>query len=164
MRVSRLFLMIVICNTACGLRQKHIDKVTTRLNTKLEKESTGFVVVKQSSITTDSSELMSFLQIKPIGKFTYSAKDGFIGEAEGLKVAFAKKKVYQRKASNNLVDHKTEKLNEQNNQLVTAVNKNIKTLSLSWVWFFLFVFMSLSIWLLWRRIINFFSIDNKDFK
>ncbi|WP_162796162.1 hypothetical protein [Pedobacter namyangjuensis] len=53
---------------------------------ELVKESTATLTFGRNLVLSDSSKSSRLLQIKPKGLFSYSVKDGFVGEAEELMI------------------------------------------------------------------------------
>lgn len=79
-----LLTALTSCHLACGLRQKQVDKSLVLQKQELVKESKASLAFGRSLILSDSSQSSALLQIKPKGLFSYSVKDGFVGEAEEL--------------------------------------------------------------------------------
>ncbi len=81
-----LLIALTSCHLACGLRQKQIDKSSVLQKQELVKESTATLTFGRNLVLSDSSKSSRLLQIKPKGLFSYSVKDGFVGEAEELMI------------------------------------------------------------------------------
>ncbi|RYY65264.1 MAG: hypothetical protein EOO13_17435 [Chitinophagaceae bacterium] len=59
---------------------------------ELVKESTASAAFERYLVLSDSTSSLVMLHIKPKGVFSYSIKDGFVGEADELRVASTKVK------------------------------------------------------------------------
>lgn len=156
-----LLTILMSCHLACGLRKTQLDNSSVLQKQELVKESTASAAFERNLFLSDSTSSLVMLHIKPKGVFSYSIKDGFVGEADELRIASTKVKDKTFEIAEKLDIENTISHVDTNELSAKTITKRVDRNGIKTAWFLAILFILSLLFILRKKLWIFLKRDNK---
>ncbi|RYF26686.1 MAG: hypothetical protein EOO42_00945 [Flavobacteriales bacterium] len=147
-------MIIALASWSLGCGSLNKDKLFSKGITKetLRKESTETIEVQQTINIKDSSDATMKLTIWPKGPFTFSAANGFAGEAFKMEVKGKHVQLIQKRELTSVKRGSTSKQKLQKESVIKLKEKQVKWEGTGYeVGFLLLVVLAIVAWIVWKK-------------